>query len=136
MRMVTNRWRPDTCGCVIEFEFDADLPDDQRVHVGKKVVSACATHLAESPVTHHGKVLDENRKKNHAYVKLVEAMPDEHFVSEVDFEGNVTKRLKFEPRFSFDENRKLSFEVHAGAKKDVLFLKNELKKAFPDVDVK
>lgn len=30
MRIVRNRWSPDVCGCVLEYEFDADEPDAEK----------------------------------------------------------------------------------------------------------
>lgn len=33
MAIQTTRWSPDTCNCVILYQWDDALPDDQRVHI-------------------------------------------------------------------------------------------------------
>ena len=32
MRMKITRWSPSTCKCVIDYEWDRDLSEDQRTH--------------------------------------------------------------------------------------------------------
>lgn len=39
------RWRPDTCGCVIEYEWDSDDAEETRVHTPVKI-DACPDHPA------------------------------------------------------------------------------------------
>lgn len=41
--MTTNRWRPDTCGCILEYSFDADLPPMEQVHT-PQLVDPCLAH--------------------------------------------------------------------------------------------
>jgi hypothetical protein len=41
----TTRWSPDTCGCVIEYVTDDDLPEQDPV-LGK-IVKLCGDHFAE-----------------------------------------------------------------------------------------
>lgn len=66
---MTTRWKPDTCGCVIEF--DGHNPDGTQ-----NVISfqRCKDH--ESDVDAPKKVLDENQSKNKAIGKLVEDHPE------------------------------------------------------------
>lgn len=42
------RWRPDTCGCILEYEWDSDETETQRVHRLVNVVNQCSTHLIYS----------------------------------------------------------------------------------------
>ena len=58
VRMCRNQWKPDTCGCVVEFEFDADLPGETRKHKLVVVKTACPAHSDLS--THINKVLEDN----------------------------------------------------------------------------
>jgi hypothetical protein len=56
----TTTWRPDTCGCVIDIEWDdGDAP---RVHKAKRV-SPCPDHQGDAEAV-FAAVLDENRRKN------------------------------------------------------------------------
>lgn len=40
----TNRWRPDTCECVIEYQWDDSLPEKERTHKVVKIANACEKH--------------------------------------------------------------------------------------------
>lgn len=61
--MRTTRWKPDTCGCILEYDWDETLPDDQRVHILARV-AACADHLGETDQDVFDHVLKENQTKN------------------------------------------------------------------------
>lgn len=134
--MITNRWKPDTCECVLEYEFDADAPEDQRIHTPKAAGQKCVFHASlPNHVAHYDGILAENRKKNIALQALIESLPASEMIEEQDFEGNVKRRPKFEPKFSFDADRKLKFTVHASAKPHLAKLNNDVKAKFADVDV-
>lgn len=67
----TTRWRPDTCGCTIEYEWDDAQPEDARVHHLSKI-SQCEHHAhLDGPGAFEG-VKGENRGKNKALAKLSE----------------------------------------------------------------
>ena len=68
-----NRWSPDTCGCVIEYEWDDSVPDDQRVHTSVNIIKLCDKHtiLGLDKVNHYSGVLDENRRKNKVHSQLL-----------------------------------------------------------------
>lgn len=45
MTIQTTRWRPDTCACVIDFQWDDTTPDIGRVHTAS-YIEACDPHPA------------------------------------------------------------------------------------------
>lgn len=76
--MATNitRWSPDTCGCVIEYSWDSEASEDERVHEFHKVINQCTDH--DGIETHpevHDHVLAENQTKNVVLGKLLENVP-------------------------------------------------------------
>lgn len=66
------RWQPDTCGCVIEYEWDDAVPQEERTHNYVAHV-ACARHQAASATL--ATVHSENRRKNEAVEALRVAVP-------------------------------------------------------------
>jgi hypothetical protein len=73
----TTKWRPDTCGCEIEYSWDDSIPQDQRTHSISKVNSVCVLHPqhAGDPVNHFVALLDENSSKNIAMGILADNFP-------------------------------------------------------------
>lgn len=81
-----NVWRPDTCGCVIVYEWDDTVPQEERVSVavdsaltsdGNVIyTSRCPAHtqhiLKEDL---YREALEENISKNHAIGFLIESIP-------------------------------------------------------------
>lgn len=65
MNRVT-RWSPDTCRCVLEYEWDDALPDNQRTHSYSKVIRLCPEHeqLGLTGKKLYDQVLSENTCKN------------------------------------------------------------------------
>ena len=129
--MTTNRWKPDTCGCVIEYEFDADLPDDQRIISSKNIEKGCIAHPIEEKVAHYAKVLGENRGKNRAMKKLLDSLPEEH--AKLNENGEREDFLK-RPSFSFDVERKLVLKLDPSHPKSQK-LEDDVKADFPDVKI-
>jgi len=66
MRKVT-RWYPDTCDCVIEYEWDDSESEEVRTHTLKRVVAKCHAHKAVDHNSLFDVVLEENRRKNHVF---------------------------------------------------------------------
>jgi hypothetical protein len=105
------RWKPDTCGCVIDYEWDDSLPLEEREIQVKSVVK-CDEHKSNTKQETFDNVLDENQSKNKTYGKIIEEFP-ELVVEKVTEQGDISKDLKPEISFdwSFDENRNLEVDV-------------------------
>jgi len=73
MKRIT-RWSPDTCGCVLEYEWDDALPNDQEP-VLRKVVKRCSEHTEDGEALYN-RVLQENRLKNQSIGELMRANPE------------------------------------------------------------
>ena len=88
MKLNKTRWSPDTCDCILIYEWDGDNPNHQHIFV--EAEHLCAAHNGDSPSIAYGKVKDENRRKNRAF-----KMAKDAGIELDDF------------TFSFDDNRKL-----------------------------
>lgn len=55
------RWRPDTCGCIFEYEHDGAVPFDATF---VRAVTLCDAHRHLDPESARRAVEDENRGKN------------------------------------------------------------------------
>ena len=72
--MGRTRWSPDTCGCVIEYEYDDTLPVESR-ELTPRSVEPCAFHRLDTDQAVFDAVLEENRRKNTAYAIALEEIP-------------------------------------------------------------
>ena len=74
MALQKTSWRPDTCGCEIEYTWDDTQAEDVRVHTPVKVV-ACSIHqsVGGGVVGKHTAVVTENRKKNLTVGAIIQA---------------------------------------------------------------
>jgi hypothetical protein len=65
--MVTTRWSPDTCQCVVEYEWDRTQAEDVRVHTYTGHVQVCSIHQAVAAgLARYTTVMGENQNKNKA----------------------------------------------------------------------
>lgn len=126
MAKKTTTWRPDTCGCVLAYEWDDEVPEDKRAHtpVVTELSATCVAHRPHASAGGvkglHAQVVAENQAKNGAHARLLDRMAylcDE----KVDGDGNVSRELKaqHEMSWSFDKNRKLKVSVRGVSDKDV-----------------
>lgn len=61
----TTKWRPDTCSCVITYDWDDTLPEDERVHT-LNTIQKCKHHDSLDDASAYDQVLNgENRLKNY-----------------------------------------------------------------------
>ncbi len=60
----TTTWGPDTCGCVVEYEWRADVPAELREHRLTLVVRTCPEHPGLTGLFLYSAIADENRRKN------------------------------------------------------------------------
>lgn len=103
MKHIT-RWRPDTCTCVLELEWDSEHPEDARVHTAVKA-ERCGAHAHEGKPNQHvfEAVHAENRHKNAVHGHLLEGLGEAH----VQTDATGAKHFKHQPAFSFDADRQL-----------------------------
>ena len=66
MKQVTC-WSPDTCSCILEYEWDDALEGDARTHSFKKAIQLCEHHKALAAGNAYNAVLSENTRKNQAF---------------------------------------------------------------------
>ena len=105
-------WRPDTCGCELEYEWDDTTTGDNRVHTFKRATRQCPAHAGLTPKNCYNNTLDENKRKNILFGEILEKMPS--VVQEkLQADGTKTKELKpgLEYKWSFDANRNLEVDL-------------------------
>ena len=71
----TTRWSPDTCGCVLEYEWDDAQDENVRSHSFLAVIAKCPAHESLSGVALYNQVLNENQRKNRVFAKAQETNP-------------------------------------------------------------
>ena len=108
MNLTVTKWRPDTCGCEIDYEWDKDAPAESRIHSAKNVIT-CEFHAGTKELVFE-KVKTENTNKNKVYNKVLE---DNDIAEDVVMGGGTTRKLKpgINVKWSFDPNRKLEVEI-------------------------
>jgi len=75
MKIRTQRWRPDTCDCIVELTYDLDEPDDTRTHTVTNVIRACQAHVGMNASQLNTVLFDENRRKNRLHGRAAELYP-------------------------------------------------------------
>jgi len=105
-------WRPDTCGCVILYQWDDAVPDDQLVHTVYQISKKCSFHQNTlSNGEHFTVVQDENTRKNRAIGKILADFPA--LTEQVTIDGETLTRMKRGVMsWSFDDTRKLILDAH------------------------
>jgi hypothetical protein len=100
----TTRWRPDTCACVLEFEWDDEDSEEIRAHNAIKV-ERCGAHPHEGEPNQNvfETVHRENQHKNTVLQHLLDGLDDAHI--ETNAQGH--RAFKHDPSFQFDEARQL-----------------------------
>jgi hypothetical protein len=86
------QWSPDTCSCILVYEWDDAQPESARTHSFKRAVRLCEHHKGLAEAKAYDKVLAENTLKNLAYIEARKIKPS---LMEEDY------------TWSFDEARKL-----------------------------
>lgn len=74
MKRIT-RWSPDTCGCVLEYEWDDKQNEDMRTHSFKRIISLCPAHSTLVGKNAYDQVLSENTRKNLTFALIKEKQP-------------------------------------------------------------
>jgi len=100
MRMSITKWVSDTCNCEIQYQFDADLPQEARTHEAIDSVP-CEHHKSSSHKEVHFSAWRDNAYRQACREQVAK---DHGLKSHEEVEGN------------FDENRNLILfhpDVHA-----------------------
>lgn len=74
MTIKTTRWGPDTCDCILEYEWDDSLPNDQIVISYKNTVNQCSFHAhltGNNKKDTYDAVNEENKRKNGTITELI-----------------------------------------------------------------
>lgn len=123
--MKITKWRPDTCDCEIDYQWDDSIDLKDRTHTISKIVKACDHHKnLLIKVEHYNVVVDENTRKNKVFGQILKNCPNA--VEEVDDgNGNMVKKLKIGKKYewSFDKDRNLVVNLNGFTESD----KNSLK---------
>ena len=131
MAIKITRWRPDTCDCELEYEWDDSQSEDVRTHTISNVLKACPAHAGEpDKVKHYNNVLGENQRKNIVFGKILESVPTATR-DKLQEDGSTVKDLKLgkEYKWSFDAQRNLVIDLvgfTAGEKLEVKTLSDNL----------
>lgn len=73
--MNVTRWSPDTCECVLEYDWDPAAGEDDRVHTHHASVRTCPAHDGIGGPEHLNVVLRENQSKNRVEAHALELIP-------------------------------------------------------------
>ena len=88
------KWRPDTCGCEIDYQWDDAQNEDVRVHTIFEMIKVCPAHSGETDkVVHYAKVLDENQRKNIVLKEILEKVPSA-VRDKIQEDGSIVKDIK------------------------------------------
>ena len=72
MAIKTTRWKPDTCACVIDYEWDTTLSEADRVHTAVNVIP-CQVHAGlATPQQRYDTALLHCRRKNRLREAIME----------------------------------------------------------------
>lgn len=100
MKRIT-RWSPDTCGCVIDFEWDDE--NSSIPHKAKNIISECEAHKGLDKDSCYLSVLEENKYKNVVINKIANTIPSLALISSSGVPYPNMDKISF----SFDKNRKI-----------------------------
>lgn len=108
-RMKITRWGPDTCECILDYEWDADLPLESRTFTIVGVFKTCDAHSGLATIQQKfNQVKDENGRKNKVYGLIEQYLPSA-FETVVNPDGTTYTVLAGGREFSwsFDVNRNI-----------------------------
>jgi hypothetical protein len=74
----TTRWSPDTCDCVLEYEWDDAVPSNDQIVINyKTIVKQCVNHqhlTGNNKKDNYDTVFEENKRKNGTIAELITRM--------------------------------------------------------------
>ncbi|GAJ01272.1 unnamed protein product, partial [marine sediment metagenome] len=95
------RWSPDTCGCILEYEWDDAQDENTRTHSFKKAVKLCEHHKALAASGAYNQVMSENTRKNQVWGFI------EDMKSKAGEKDSIVAVAIEDYTWSFDATRKL-----------------------------
>ena len=104
MSTKTTTWRPDTCNCVFQYEWDDSVPESERTHT-PTLVTPCEFHEAGETQDKYDSVVGENQMKNVAMKTILTEMPQLKKEDDDDFKD------EYKPNWYFTEERNLVIET-------------------------
>lgn len=107
----TTTWKPDTCGCVIEYEWDDAVSENVRTHKVKNIIKNCGLHGKTLEEEVYNSVLDENQRKNKMLGAIIDKIPSatENRIQE---DGSFIKQLKAGLQYNWKFNADRNLEVN------------------------
>jgi len=110
------RWRPDTCACVLDYEWDDQAPEAGRAHGLAQVITRCPDHAAlPTDAAVWAACSEENPRKNRALAALLNAVPALGRDVVPDEGGGVRKEFAVPVTWRFDGDRVLYVQVALAA---------------------
>lgn len=127
MQLREIKFRPDTCGCVIDFSYDADLTGDAQAQSYALVsIEKAECHAALSDEDAYNSAWhQDNKNKNKVESALLDSLSD-HVDASEDAMGTPVKKWKKGIKYvwSFDGERNLSVSISGGAPVDSSLLQS------------
>lgn len=118
----TTRWYPDTCGCILEYQWDTDESVETRKHTFTKISNNCECHIGLTPQDIYTQVTSENQMKNKAYDLVLQK------VSSCTVLNEDGKKILDQSKvsYSFDASRKLNLVLVGATATQITNLKTAL----------
>lgn len=92
MTIQTTRYSPDTCDCVIDYNWDDSLPLANRVHTLSTFIKVCSAHQSlGNDTARWNAVFDENPRKNQGLQHILDNSPTNALY---DIAANGQRQLK------------------------------------------
>lgn len=108
----TTTWQPDTCGCIVEYTWDRETDETNRVHTFKGHSKRCSDHEHLWDQDVYDCVLEENQRKNITLAHAAEQTTLGHDVERKDRGRKTTfRQLKPDVKHNF-------FFTHQGDQKE------------------
>ncbi len=108
----TTTWRPDTCGCELEYTWDSESDPSTRVHTGSNIVTVCALHQGMDTATHYSTVSEHNTRKNKIRAAIETNFPSLfNTVTASDGSTSLTLKPQYGFAWKYDENHVLTITL-------------------------
>ena len=113
-------WSFDTCGCIIEYEWDTEQDENSRVHRARTIIKDCGLHgKTKDKHEHFDVVLEENQRKNISLGIIQEedpsVTPDQY---EWSFDEKRNLHIKLKRELTADKKARVQEKLDAKHGKD------------------